>query len=782
MKHYLDLVSISSKVHRKKSRMTRMCIVLAVFLVTTIFGMADMEIRSQKMQAIYNDGDWHVSLKKITDKQARKISETDEVKYTSWYGVYNYGLDEGWKINDVNAVICGLDDDFFKIFPSSKVVEGKYPKNKNETVLAISAKERFGLKVGDIVTLTMPTEEEVDLTVCGFTNNASMLAEGDAIGAFLNTDSYRALAPSKQTDFYNSVFYIQFHPYCNIQKTISNICEQYSIDEGQVGQNTKLLAMMLQSSDPYMLQLYATAVVLAILVTIAGILMITSSLSNNIAQRTEFFGMLRCLGATPSQIRRFVRKEALSWCKVSILVGVMLGTIVLWALCAMLKFLSPSYFERMPNFGVSFIGIIFGGLVGIITVLLASKSPVKKAARVSPLTVVSGNAGTVYAVGKAVSTNLFRVDVALGIHHAIGNKKKFVLTVASFAFSIILFLAFNTAVDFMNHAVTPLRPYTPDISIISKDNLCSIPTDLKQNLAGNIAVKQVYGRKFAYNVKVKIDGKDKEINLVSCDDEQFRWAEEFLLKGNVKEVKSGTSFLAIYSKQSKISIESKIEVTADGITRSIPVSGILSTSPFDSRDKVETIICSEELFYKLTGQENYTIIDLKLKENVTDKDVNEIRTMIGDRFVFSDQRIGNSEAKGTYYSFALFLYGFLLVVALISVFNIVNSIAMGVSAHMKQYGAMRAVGMGSHQLTRMVTAEAMTYGFFGIVLGCAIGIPINKFLFEKLVTFQWGDSWYLPMFSIAIIIMVIGLSIFLAVFRPVEQIKKMSIVETINAE
>lgn len=42
------------------------------------------------------------------------------------------------------------------------------------------------------------------------------------------------------------------------------------------------------------------------------------------------------------------------------------------------------------------------------------------------------------------------------------------------------------------------------------------------------------------------------------------------------------------------------------------------------------------------------IIDLKLKENVTDKDVNEIRTMIGDRFVFSDQRIGNSEAKGTY--------------------------------------------------------------------------------------------------------------------------------------
>ena len=47
MKHYLDIVPISAKVHRKQNRMSICCIVLAVFLVTTIFGMADMFIRSQ---------------------------------------------------------------------------------------------------------------------------------------------------------------------------------------------------------------------------------------------------------------------------------------------------------------------------------------------------------------------------------------------------------------------------------------------------------------------------------------------------------------------------------------------------------------------------------------------------------------------------------------------------------------------------------------------------------------------------------------------------------------
>lgn len=47
MKSYLDLVPISAKVHRKQNRMSIICIVLAVFLVTAIFGMADIFIRGR---------------------------------------------------------------------------------------------------------------------------------------------------------------------------------------------------------------------------------------------------------------------------------------------------------------------------------------------------------------------------------------------------------------------------------------------------------------------------------------------------------------------------------------------------------------------------------------------------------------------------------------------------------------------------------------------------------------------------------------------------------------
>ena len=48
MKNYLNLIPISAKLHRRQTRMTRWCIVISVFLISAIFGMADMFLQSQK--------------------------------------------------------------------------------------------------------------------------------------------------------------------------------------------------------------------------------------------------------------------------------------------------------------------------------------------------------------------------------------------------------------------------------------------------------------------------------------------------------------------------------------------------------------------------------------------------------------------------------------------------------------------------------------------------------------------------------------------------------------
>ena len=80
MKRYLDLIPISAKIHRKQSRMSVFCIVLAVLLVTTIFGMADMFIRSQILQAQQDNGNFHIGVRDITDDEAALIAKRPGIK------------------------------------------------------------------------------------------------------------------------------------------------------------------------------------------------------------------------------------------------------------------------------------------------------------------------------------------------------------------------------------------------------------------------------------------------------------------------------------------------------------------------------------------------------------------------------------------------------------------------------------------------------------------------------------------------------------------------------
>ena len=105
MKSYLKLVPISARVHRKQNRMCIFCIVLAVFLITVIFGMADMFIRSQMIEARERYGNWHVILKNVDEETAALICARPEVRTSSWYGVLNYSGQEDYTLLDRKSVV-----------------------------------------------------------------------------------------------------------------------------------------------------------------------------------------------------------------------------------------------------------------------------------------------------------------------------------------------------------------------------------------------------------------------------------------------------------------------------------------------------------------------------------------------------------------------------------------------------------------------------------------------------------------------------------------------------
>ena len=85
MKSYLSLIPCSAKVHRRQNRMTLLCIILAVFLVSAIFSMADMELRSQKIHAIRTYGEYHLAIRNLSEEDASLIAARPDVAASSWY-------------------------------------------------------------------------------------------------------------------------------------------------------------------------------------------------------------------------------------------------------------------------------------------------------------------------------------------------------------------------------------------------------------------------------------------------------------------------------------------------------------------------------------------------------------------------------------------------------------------------------------------------------------------------------------------------------------------------
>lgn len=270
-----------------------------------------------------------------------------------------------------------------------------------------------------------------------------------------------------------------------------------------------------------------------------------------------------------------------------------------------------------------------------------------------------------------------------------------------------------------------------------------------------------YGRKFAYEVPSVTNGIEKKMDLISYEQYQFDWAKDYLLEGSLESVQTdlGTG-LIVYNSQNTIQIGDTVSLNTNGQSKEIQIVGMLSDCPFYSAAGVGTIICSEDTFEQITGESKYTVIDVQLVKGTTDEDVYVIRQMVDSSFTFADERMGNSSTMGTYYCFWLFIYGFLVLIAMITIFNIINSISYEcVCTVEKQYGAFRAIGVSMGQLSKMIVAEAFTYTIIGGVVGTVLGLFCNKLLFGMLISYRWGDAWTPPLPEVAVILLIVVSSV-----------------------
>lgn len=775
MKSYLSLIPISAKVHRRQNRMTILCIVISVFLVTAIFSVADMMIRTESGFMTSKHGNWHISLTNISQENADEIGSRADVTAVGATSVFNYEGEQPYRVNKKRAALYGTDEVYMSQI-SSGITEGNFPTGDNEVMLSPNAATAFQVQLGDDVTLHTPSGDST-FTISGFGaddasyyNNQTYL-----IGVYMTHSAFSALMQQNGITDNEPTYYVQFENATKAAKAITELQSQYQLQEENISENTGVMSMAGQSGNEAMKSFYGIAAILFVLVLLAGALMISGSMNSNIAQRTQFFGMMRCIGASRQQIIRFVRLEALNWCKISIPAGVVFGTVISWVICAVLHYGIGGEFSTTPVFKISPVGLISGSIVGIVTVLLAAQSPAKRAAKVSPMSAVSGNIGNTSAVRRAVRTGLRKIDCSLGIHHAISSKKSWCLMTASFALSIILFLSFSVVMDMVQLLMPSLNVTSADIALASYSNELTLDRDLVDEIKKINGVENAYGSSYMSNIPATSSraGID-HINIVSYDNTLLDYAKESIAQGNLDEVYGDSNKVAtVFNKNNSLQAGDTIQIAGT----EIEISCALSQGLFGDN---LIIICSQETFDRLMGATNYGLIGVQLEKGTTDETVAQIRKLESGDIVVTDQRESNQENVSTYWASRIVCYGFLAMIGIITLFYIINSISMSVSARIKQYGAMRAVGMDNKQLTRMISAEALTYAVSGLILGCGIGIPLSHFLYTIMVTRHFGVAWHLPIILLIIIISFVFASAIVAIYAPAKRIRNMSITDTIN--
>ena len=772
MRSYLSLAGISAKAHRRSRRVTQLCIMIAVVLVISVFSMVDFEYMHMTEKLVRDHGNWHITLNHVPKEEAESVWNEADVKAACWYDTFNYRLDQPICLDGRPICIIGTEESFFTDFWKDMLTEGRFPQNGSEALLNQNAENILGCRVGDAVVIQTPAGE-YSYTVCGFVSDTSYSLARDALIAVLDyTEMGRMAEANGQAR--EMQYYIQFKQSLSIKKTIANLKASHGWTDENVAENAALLGIMGMSTDNYIVGLYGVAAILVVIVVLAGIMMISGSLNAGVAQRTEYYGMLRCIGAGKRQVKRLVRREALHWLLLAIPAGAVISTLICWVICAVLAYGIGGEWAGMPVGRISWIGIGIGVLVGTITVILAAAAPAKRAAAVSPIAAVSGsgdgqNAGMA-KLGKAP------VPIALGFHHVFAKKKNLLLMTASFALSIILFLTFSVMITWIENALTTNKPYSPDISLYYSDYSAGLGSDLADDLRGIAGVKHVYGRMHRLT-EVENCEKANKIDLISYDEIQFAWARADLLRGDIEAAANETGKVIIaFEKGTAFELGDTMDVNGKTLT----VAALLSDSPFSAGSN-PTVICSEETFSEIFGACNYSVIDLQLKKGYGDETVADIRSIVDDKVILSDRREGNTETNSTYLAFSVLVYGFLAMVAMITVFHIINSISMSVIARQRQYGMMRAIGMDSSQLRQMITAESLGYGISGCLVGCAAGLPLHAWFYRATISNYWGIAWQIPWPQLLIIIGVVLCSAFVAARGPVRRIMSRPVTEAVGS-
>ena len=132
------------------------------------------------------------------------------------------------------------------------------------------------------------------------------------------------------------------------------------------------------------------------------------------------------------------------------------------------------------------------------------------------------------------------------------------------------------------------------------------------------------------------------VNITSYSQYMLECAEDSLVQGNISEIYGDSGkVMTVLNKDNPIKVGDIIQVAGQEIEVVCGISNGLYPDEY-------SIICSQETFTRLTGEENYSMIGIQLSSKATDETVKQINSLAESNVIFEDQRRRNQEDANTY--------------------------------------------------------------------------------------------------------------------------------------
>jgi putative ABC transport system permease protein len=572
--------------------------------------------------------------------------------------------------------------------------------------------------------------------------------------------------------------------------------------------------------------------VFAFISVFVAVFIIFNTFTVLVAQRTRELALLRALGASRGQVLRAVVMEAFAVSLFAGIVGLGLGVLIAAGLRALITSLANGL--DTVALQIQLRTVVIGMLVAILVTVAASVVPAVRASRVPPVAAMRDDfvlptaslrrrnitGGVLLAVGVAFlaagvsrgnalliglgAIAMFRAATALspllsrpivgGLgrllprvwgttgrlarENALRNPRR----TAATASALMIGIALTTTMSIMAASITTSANAQIDKSvgadfIITAKNFSPLSDSVAKRVAGVPGAASVTAFRSG---SMRVGGSVKTVQGATGDTvaDTLRLTVQ---DGSVDDVPLGDVLVSADTAKSRhLHVGSSLPV-AFALThkQTLTVTGIFAKNP----------IAGDYLIGLQTYDANFrNRLDIVVAVKAADgADLGTLRQGLAKALTATpslqlrDQTQFKQDQKRQINQVLIFVLALLVLSLVIAWLGIVNTLALSVFERTREIGLLRAVGMATRQVRRMVRLEAVVISVFGALLGVVLGLGYGAALVRALDS-QGVDTTSIPWTQLIGYLVIGALAGVTAAWWPARRAAKLDVLRAISTE